>query len=243
MNPDVIIPARMGSSRFPGKPLVPIQGLPLVVRVCQRAAQVFDNSKIYVATESQQIGDVVQQYGYQVVFTSQHCVTGTDRIAEAARIIGSTQVINLQGDEPLVRAEHLRVILEAAEQRPDVTHNCYARVESMDEMLSRNVPKVVVSPSGSLLYASRAPIPLGKVPDKPILGLKQVCIYYFPEPHLQFFGEGKRKSPLEAIEDIEILRLVENSNSVFMHELKGRFQAVDEISDVLRVEKLLGDGN
>ena len=60
---------------------------------------------------------------------------------------------------------------------------------------------------------------------------------------MQFFGEGKRKSPLEAIEDIEILRLVENSNSVFMHELKGRFQAVDEISDVRRVEKLLGDGN
>jgi len=232
----------MGSSRFPGKPLVPICGVPLIVRVCERAGLVFDRSKIFVATESSQIGEVVRQHGFQVVYTSKHCETGTDRIAEAAKIVGSTHVINLQGDEPLVRAEHLKIVLEAATKRPDVTHNCYTQVESENEMRSRNVPKVVVSPSGSLLYASRAPIPFGKQPEKSTLGLKQVCVYFFPKAHLQHFGENKQKSPLEKIEDIEILRLVENSNPVLMHELKGRFQAVDEISDVQKVEDLISNG-
>lgn len=243
MNPDIIIPARMGSRRFPGKPLVSIAGIPLVVRVCQKAEQAFDRSKIFVATESQQIGDIVQQNGFQVVYTSQHCETGTDRIAEAARAIGATQVINLQGDEPLIRAEHLNILLEAARERPDVTHNCYAQVQSVDEMRSSNVPKVVLNNSGNLLYASRAPIPLGKDPTSLELGLKQVCIYYFPESHLELFGEGKRKSHLEQIEDIEILRLVETSNVVAMHELVGTFQAVDEIADVAKVEKLVIDGH
>jgi len=242
VNPDVIIPARMGSSRFPGKPLVKIAGIPLVVRVCQRAEEAFDRAKIYVATESRQIGDVVRQHGFQVVYTSPDCETGTDRIAEAAKAIGSTQVINLQGDEPLVRAEHLNTVLEAARKQPEITHNCYTQVGSLDEMRSLNVPKVVVSNSGRLLYASRAPIPLGKNTANPVLGLKQVCIYYFPKSHLQLFGVGRRKTPLELVEDIEILRLLETANAVEMHKLLGEFQAVDEIADVARGEKLLNDG-
>lgn len=242
MNPDVIIPARMGSSRFFGKPLVMIDNVPLVVRVCNRAAVAFDKSKIYVATDNNQIARVVEEHGYQVVMTSETCVTGTDRVAEAARAIGSEFVINLQGDEPLVRGEHLEAVLRAAIARPDVTHNCYAAIERPAEMTSKNVPKVVVGEDGTLLYASRAPIPMAKGEGRQALGHKQVCIYYFPVADLSLFGEGKKKTRLEGIEDIEILRLVENNRTVLMHQLTGSFQAVDEAADVLVVEGLLARG-
>lgn len=233
----------MGSSRFPGKPLASVAGVPLVVRVCERASQVFDKSKVFVATESTLIGQVVEEHGYQVIYTSDKCVTGTDRIAQAARILGSSQVINLQGDEPLVRAEDLRKVLDAASVNPDVTHNCFTKVESINEMRSKNVPKVVVSNSGKLLYASRAPIPRGKGQELHWRGWKQVCIYYFPASHLELFGEDKAKAELEKIEDIEILRLLEFGLEVTMHKLEGKFQAVDEVSDVAIVEKLLLDGH
>jgi 3-deoxy-manno-octulosonate cytidylyltransferase (CMP-KDO synthetase) len=232
----------MSSSRFFGKPLMPINGIPLVVRVCQRAETVFDKSKIFVATESDQIAKVVSDHGYQVVMTSDKCQTGTDRISEAARVIGSKYVINLQGDEPLVRAEHLMTVLEAARTHPEVTHNCYAKIETPDEIRNKNVPKVVFGDDRQLIYASRAPIPMGKAQTEQSLGHKQVCIYYFPASDLKLFGESEQKANLESIEDIEILRLVENHRTVLMHELEGPFQAVDEIEDVKKVERLLASG-
>lgn len=242
MQPDLIIPARMGSSRFFGKPLALIDGVPLVIRVCNRATEAFDKSKIYVATDNDHIARVVEEHGFQVVMTSDKCVTGTDRVAEAASAIRSECVINLQGDEPLVRREHIEVILQAARARPDVTHNCYAAIERPAEMTSKNVPKVVLGEGGQLLYASRAPIPMVKGEDRQALGYKQVCIYYFPAADLSLFGESKKKASLEGLEDIEILRLVEKNRTVLMHQLTGPFQAVDEVSDVSIVESLLARG-
>lgn len=243
MNFDVVIPARKASSRFPGKPLIQVNGIPLILRVLSRADAYFPKDKIFVATDSKDIFEVVDSSGYNALMTPVECRTGTDRVAEAAKLLGSEAVINIQGDEPMVLPEHFEVIVKAAEENPNVTHNCYTRIQSEKDLLSLNTPKVVMSDSGLLMYASRLPIPGYKGVKRTKLGFKQVCIYYFPSHHLRHFGVNADKSHLEAAEDIEILRLLERSEPVSMHFLEGNFQAIDVPEDVAEVERLLDAEN
>lgn len=233
----VIIPARMASTRFPGKPLAMVNGVPLILRVLHNAEAFFSPEQVFVATDSESIMDVVVSNGHNAIMTSGECRTGTDRVAEAARFLGSEGIINLQGDEPLVKSEHMEVISRAARADPDQTHCCYAAIGSAQELHNTNVPKVVISEKGNLLYASRLPIPGYKNGRKGHSGFKQVCIYYFPAAHLRHFGPGSLKGNLEDAEDIEILRLLEKSESVSMHYLEGTFHAVDIPSDIPVVER------
>lgn len=236
---DVIIPARYASSRFPGKPLVLINGVPLILRVLSRAENFFDRNRLFVATDNEEIYKLVKSAGHKAVMTPAECATGTDRVAEAARILGSSAVLNIQGDEPLLTSRHFQVIVEAAKANPEVAHNCYAPVRNEEEFRSRNVPKVVLSENGNLMYASRLAIPGFKDSKHAKLGFKQVCVYYFPAEALHHFGLGVAKSNHESVEDIEILRLVERSVPVSMHLLEGEFQAVDVPEDVEVVERML----
>lgn len=237
--PNLIIPARMKSSRFPGKPLVPIAGKPLILRVCDVAVSVMGSEKVFVATESTEISSLVEGSGYRSVLTSDECRTGTDRVAEAARKLGIDGVLNLQGDEPLVRPEHVELMLRVSAEEPDISHNCFARIKSSKELTSLNVPKVVLDQNQALLYASRLGIPGRKGEGTPPDYFKQVCIYYFSEPDLSLYGPGTQKSSLEDSEDIEILRILEHGRTVRMHMVDGAFQAVDVPSDVQIVESLL----
>lgn len=237
---DLVIPARMASSRFPGKPLVLIKSKPLIIWVCENAAEFISREKIFVSTDSFEIARVVESFGFNTIMTKSECLTGTDRVAETARELGSKAIINLQGDEPMVKREHLDVLLTAASKEPRVTHNCFSIITDSTEMLSQTVPKVVVDNKNRLLFASRSPIPFNKSSGEPGRGLKQVCIYYFPIDHLRHFGVAAEKTYLESQEDIEILRLVERGETVRMHEVVGKFQAVDLPTDVEKVEKFLG---
>ena len=236
---DVIIPARQASTRFPGKPMVKVNGVPLILRVLNRAEMFFATEKVFVATDSEEIYNLVESHGYNAVMTPSECRTGTDRVAEAARILGSNAVINIQGDEPMLSPEHFQVIVDAAKDNPEVTHNCYTHLRTFQELQSRNVPKVVMSENGRLMYASRLPIPGFKQIENVSLGFKQVCVYYFPANDLNHFGVDASKTHHESAEDIEILRLVEKSAPVSMHFLDGEFQAIDVPEDVAVVERLL----
>lgn len=233
----VVIPARYESSRFPGKPLAKILGLPMIQHVWNRCCQAVDKSLVYVATDDESIKDVVESFGGQVVLTSSSCLTGTDRLAEANETLRCNFIVNVQGDEPLIDPAHINAAIAAYEETGKVT-NAMCAINSAAEFFSRAVPKVVTSGSGRLLYMSRSPIPGAKTDDF-FFGYRQVCIYVFSSEHLKFFGSAHEKAPLEKVEDIEILRFLEADYQVNMIEVSAGSLAVDFPEDIAIVEREL----
>ena len=234
----IVIPARYASSRFPGKPLEKILGKSLIQRVWERCAKAVGKQSVCVATESNLIREHCENVGIQVVMTSDTCPTGTDRVHEVALIRKADIYLNVQGDEPMVRPEDILRVLEAARRQPDKIWNAMTPIQEEGEFRSPNVPKAVVSPEGKLLYMSRAPIPTDKSHSFR-KAWKQICIYAFQRKALDAFANTGRKTPLEEIEDIEILRFLELGLEVSMVEVSSGSIAVDIPEDIPRVEELL----
>ena len=236
----VVIPARFKSSRFPGKPLAKIKGKEMIIWVAEIAEKALGKENVYIATENEEIVDVVKGYGYKVVLTSDKCPTGTDRVAEAALEIDADIIINIQGDEPMLDPNDVRKVLEYKLQYPDHIINCMAYLSSHEEVESKKIPKVVTSLDDELLYISRNAIPGTKTGNGPT-PKKQVCIYAFSRQHLEQFTSVERKTPLEAQEDIEIIRFLELGSKVKMLLLGSNSHAVDYPEDIQVVEKLLSN--
>lgn len=230
----ILIPARFASSRYPGKPLVDIAGKSLLRRVWERCIPVLGEEAVYVATDDQRIVDHCEEQGMRWVLTSDKCLTGTDRLAEAAQKLEADFYINVQGDEPMVRPADISRVIEASAQFPGEVLNATCDISSEPDFYSVNVPKVVMRPDGRLLYMSRAPIP-GNKKKTFVWGKKQVCIYGFPPESLKNFASSTGKTPLEEQEDIEILRFLEMGYDVRMIEVSGSSVAVDVPEDVERV--------
>lgn len=235
-----LIPARYSSSRYPGKPLVKLLGKPMIVWVAELAAEAIGRENIFVATEDQQIKNIVCSYGFNAVMTSEKALTGTDRIWEASQHIDADIYINVQGDEPLLDPEDILKILSAKKRNPNEVISGMCRIQPDDDPNNVNLPKVVTNEGKQLLYMSRLPIPGSKHKDNsPEVFWKQVCIYAFNKKELNAFGEFQRKSFLESIEDIEILRFFELGIPVRMVETTGNTYAVDTPEDVSIVEDAL----
>jgi 3-deoxy-manno-octulosonate cytidylyltransferase (CMP-KDO synthetase) len=230
----VVIPARYKSSRFPGKPLVDICGKPMIQHVWERCCEAVGNSKVYVATDDERIEFVVKSFGGSVILTSNDCLTGTDRLAEVNENLDLDFLINVQGDEPLIDPKNILKVVEAFKSSGQIV-NAMSRITSEEEFHSLTVPKVTSSSSGRLMYMSRSGIPLTKDGEY-ISAYKQVCVYAFAREHLKFFASNKTKSPLEAIEDIEILRFLESDYHIDMVEVNSGSLAVDVPEDVEKVE-------
>jgi 3-deoxy-manno-octulosonate cytidylyltransferase (CMP-KDO synthetase) len=230
----VVIPARYQSSRFPGKPLVDILGKTMIQRVWERCCKAVDAQIVYVATDSEQIKQVCTSFGAQVIMTSSDCLTGTDRLAEANLVLNCDFIINVQGDEPLIEPEDIRSVIAEYQQFPETVINAMCPIIIEEEFRSFTVPKVVTSKTGNLLYMSRSPIPVTKNNDFSF-GFKQVCIYAFSKEHLVFFSSLKQKTKIEEVEDIEILRFLENDIPVKMLEVKSSSIAVDVPTDIDKV--------
>jgi len=234
----VVIPARYQSSRFPGKPLAPINGKMMIQHVWERCVQAVSAELVYVATDSQKIRDAVQSFGGQVVMTSDTCMTGTDRLAEANETLGCDFLINVQGDEPMIAPEDIQSVISAYEANPGSVINAMAAITSEEEFRSNSVPKVVKTTTNSLMYMSRAAVPTTKELSFE-WGHKQVCIYAFSKEHLKFYASFDHKTPNEQLEDIEILRFLEHDIKVQMVEVPASSIAVDFPEDVAKVEALL----
>ena len=235
-----VIPARFQSSRFPGKPLVPLLGRPMILHVCEATARAVGAQHTWVATDSDEIAAVVRAAGFQVMMTGSDCPTGTDRIADAVAQLDAEIVINVQGDEPMIAPESILKIIEAKRNFPGAIVNGMTRIGADEDPHSRNLPKVVVSEDFRLLYMSRALLPASKNPDVvPATAWKQVCIYAFEPEHLRRFRAFGRKSFNENYEDIEILRFLDLNVPVHMIELPSNSLAVDVPGDVARVEAAL----
>ena len=238
MSISIIIPARFGSSRYRGKPLVKILGKEMVIHVADICSKI-KNVKVFIATDSKKIADVVKNYGYKYIFTSPKCLTGTDRVAEASRKIRSKIYINVQGDEPTINPKDIKKVIETKKKFPNHVICGYDKVHDFEDPSSINLPKVVVNSKGELIYISRALVPGKKKKNQIIQYHKQVCIYAFNKKQLKKFYEKKKKSETENFEDIEILRFFDLNEKIKMVKLNSNSVAVDEIADVKKAEKIL----
>ena len=231
----VIIPARYKSTRFPGKSLIDINGKPMIIRVVEIACKAVGKENVFVATDDERISDVIEDYGYNYIMTTD-CPSGTDRVAQASRLIEADIVLNVQGDEPLLNPNDIERVIEHKKKHMDSVINCMSKIDS-EEANNVNTIKVVTNFNNDLIYMSRSPIPATKV------GLsdntyKQVCIYAFTKEQLEKFYKMK-KTLLELDEDIDILRFLEMGINVKMVETFGTTQAVDVPQDVDKVVGLI----
>lgn len=235
-----VIPARYKSSRFPGKPLVPLLGKPMVIWVAELTAKALGKENVYIATDDQRIAEVVNNFNFQFVMTSEKGLTGTDRLWEAAQQIESDIYMNVQGDEPLLNPNDILKVLNVKRRFPNEVINGTCRIGINEDAENRNIPKVVKTEDSRMVYMSRLPVPGFKSSENvPKVFWKQVCIYAFTKKELQMFGEYGRKSYLESVEDIEILRFLDLNIPVRMVETSGSSYAVDVIEDVGVVEAAL----
>jgi 3-deoxy-manno-octulosonate cytidylyltransferase (CMP-KDO synthetase) len=233
----ILIPARYASSRYPGKPLVPLLGKAMILWVAELSARAVGAEHVFVATDDDRIRQTVEAAGFQALMTSSSALTGTDRLAEAAEQIDYDIYINVQGDEPLVSPHDIHRCRALKADHPDHVINGFTWIDPEEDPASVNIPKVITNEAGLMVYMSRQTLPGYKdASQSPGRYKKQVCIYGFNREELAAFRAFGRKSVLEQCEDIEILRFLELDRPVLMYECTPGSLAVDTKSDVERVE-------
>ncbi|WP_394065324.1 3-deoxy-manno-octulosonate cytidylyltransferase [Alcaligenes sp. WGS1538] len=242
----VIIPARLGSTRLPDKPLADIAGQPMVVR-CARQAALSRARQVLVATDSERVAQAVRQHGFQALLTDSDHPTGTDRLAQAARLLALEDgeiVVNVQGDEPLIAPEHIDAAADllARHAQADIA-TLAAPIRDADTLFNPNAVKVVCDLQGRALYFSRAPVPWAR--DALAQGerrladglpaLHHIGLYAYRNRFLQRFAQLPR-GPLEHYESLEQLRAMENGFQIMVHRLEQIPAAgVDTAQDLERV--------
>jgi len=233
----IVIPARYSSSRFPGKPLAKINGKEMILHVADRCKAAIGSENVYIATENKLISNIVKKAGYNVIITSDSCLTGTDRVAEAAKEIDADIFINVQGDEPMIDPDDILNAIEVKKQYPDHIINCMSALHKDEDCNNKKIPKVVCDEQFNLLYCSRNAIPTKKNESGNNI-MKQVCIYVFNKEQLNRFHDTN-KMPLEEQEDIEIVRCLEKGMSVKMLKVDKVSYAVDYPEDINTIENML----
>jgi len=235
----IVIPARYRSSRFKGKPLVKILGREMILRVADICKKIVKKNNLFIATDDDRIAKVVRKNNYNFIFTSTNCLTGTDRVSEVSKKINSKIYINVQGDEPAINPNDIKKIINGKKKYPNHVVCGFNEIKKDENPKNKNFPKVAISSNNELIYISRSLIPGMKSGYNKFKYLKQVCIYAFNKKELKIFGSKSKKSRLEKIEDIEILRCLENGARIKMIRLNGNSHPVDCKSDVKKVEKIL----
>jgi len=236
-----VIPARYGSTRFPGKPLAKIAGKEMILRVCERVSQCRSFEKTLVATDDQRIFDLVESNGFDAVLTSKNHPTGTDRLVEVAASRTESFILNLQGDEPLVDPAFLDEFIRAcvgSKQDFSVATMC-SPLNLAEDVLNPNIVKVVKDRNGRALYFSRAPIPFprdGFESKEFFPWYKHVGIYLYPRDTLSTYS-SLPGSALEDTEKLEQLRIMENGGQIFVWEIEKTWPGVDTPEDLQRVEE------
>jgi len=238
MDIKIIIPARYESSRFPGKPLVEIDGEAMIRRVYKNCCSAFFKQDVYVATDSEIIEDYCKSNEMNVIMTSSDCLTGTDRVYEASEKLDADLIVNVQGDLPLIYGESIRKIINSALKEPNIIHYGMNSISKEEDFRSFSVVKVVTDMSDRLLYASRSPIPITK--KNVFKGAKKTAsVFVLPKETLWDFAHQENKTPLESIEDVEILRFVELGYKVQMVEIEDLSISVDTPEDLEKVKKYI----
>ncbi|HAT50943.1 MAG: 3-deoxy-manno-octulosonate cytidylyltransferase [Nitrospirae bacterium] len=235
-----IIPARMASSRFPGKPLEKILGLSMIEHVRRRVGRCRMMDRVIVATCDQVIYDEVTRHGGQAVMTADTHVRCTERVEEAAQSMAVDIVVNVQGDMPLVRPEMLETLVAPLLADPELPcTDLMSPIRLESEFLSRNVVKVVCNRKGHALYYSRQPIPdpgIGKAGFG--APFKQLGVIAFRKKFLEHFVRLPA-TPLEISESVDMMRPVEHGFPVLMVSTDYPVTGVDTPQDLIQAETLM----
>lgn len=233
-----LIPARIGSTRFPRKPLQEINGRPMIGHVACNALEAFGSGNVFVVTDNKEIEAVAIEVGARAIIVDQECHSGTDRIAIASlEIKGVDWIYNVQGDEPALEPLVMRKFVDRTEAGQESVTNAMKHERDVLRLESPNSIKIVTDRDKRLLFASRTPIPTGYNKHG---ALTQVCIYGFrPEALEKYVAWGRREGSYEASENIEILRFLEQGEQVRMIQVETDSHPVDVPSDVAIVSGIL----
>jgi 3-deoxy-manno-octulosonate cytidylyltransferase (CMP-KDO synthetase) len=237
----IVIPARYGSTRLPGKPLVPIAGVPMLQRVYERAKLSKLATQVIVATDDARIVKAVEAFGGQVRMTRSEHRTGTERVAEVAAHTEGAVYVNVQGDEPLLNPEVVDAAIGALlQEEPAQIATVAVPIRVPADIMDPNVCKVVVDFDDNALYFSRAPIPWVRDSAAKIEArhLKHLGLYVFQRDALLEYPTLPQGT-LEKLEQLEQLRWLENGWKIRVAEVAHDSVSVDVPEDVARVEKLL----
>jgi len=244
-----IIPARYGSKRLPAKPLIPIEGKPLVQRVYESAQKSSFLDRVIVATDSARISDVVYGFGGEAYLSLRRHPTGTDRVAEVVRNLNCDLVLNIQCDQPVFDSKMIdELVASMLKGRNLLVGTLARRIEDPKKLKNPNVVKVVLNQNGFALYFSRFPIPYlrnlyhgtrasgsGKIDLKKTSYYEHIGIYAFRRDFLLKFASWKQ-TPLERYEKLEQLRALENGYKIKVCVTKHRSSTIDVPSDLIKLK-------
>lgn len=248
-----VIPARYGSVRFPGKPLALLGGRPVIQHVWERVRRARKLERVIVATDDLRIQDAARAFGADVVMTSPDAPSGTDRVVEVvAALEGEVGiVVNVQGDEPFIDPAGIDEVVAVLEEHPDVDVATLAqRIQDPDQLLDPNVVKVVEDTAHNALYFSRSLVPYPREYERPdgdldverllrhLVFLKHVGLYGYRREALMRFA-ALPPSPLEMIEKLEQLRVLQAGGTIRLIEVEGSGVSVDTPEDLAAAEAAL----
>lgn len=239
-----ILPARWASTRFPGKPLHPIAGKPLIQHVWERCRACSKLDSLLVATDDDRIRAAALTFGARVVMTSPAHPTGTDRLAEAVRAVPeATHIVNIQGDEPLIDPDLIDALAAAIAGDPALDMVTAANPIAPDDpaVQDPNVVKVVMDLNGRALYFSRSPLPYFRNPVPGLSVLRHKGIYAYTRRFLERFVTWP-PSPLERAESLEQLRALENGATIRIIPTADTSPGVDTPEQARHIESLLTSG-
>jgi 3-deoxy-manno-octulosonate cytidylyltransferase (CMP-KDO synthetase) len=251
MNFHIIIPSRFGSVRLPGKPLIDIEGKPLIQRVYERAL-LCGAASVTIATDDERIQQAALKFGASICMTAKEHLTGTDRLAEAVSILGlkgEDIVVNMQGDEPFLPKSVVYLAVQAMIQNPEAcTTTLCAPIHTREELLDPNIVKVVSNKAGFALYFSRAPIPFDREfnfgSESHMLSsqnldtkgyYRHLGLYAYRVNTLKQYLYEWEPAPLESIERLEQLRILWNGEKIHVSVIQEQLPpGVDTEADLAK---------
>lgn len=228
-----IIPARYGARRFPGKPLAKILGKPMLQWVYERSSSSNSLKKVIIATDDERILNAARTFGAETILTSAHHPSGTDRVAEIARKLNVPLIINIQGDEPLIRGEMITSLVSALQDETSAMATLAVKSSDRRLLKDKNTVKIVFDRQGYALYFSRSPIPNNSSQFWIHIG-----IYGYQRDFLLRFSKLK-PTYLENIEKLEQLRALEYGHKIKIIESAYSTLSVDVPEDISKIENLL----
>jgi len=245
-----IIPARYGSTRLPGKPLADIGGKPMIQHVYESASKARELDRVVVATDDRRVEQAVRNFGGEVMMTSKHHASGTDRLAEVARKIRADWLVNVQGDLPFIRSGTIvRAIRPLTRDRTIPMGTVCTAIYEEEEWRNANIVKVLIDRAGFALYFSRSPVPYVRNSvidpyhkkmraDRRVWGFRHLGLYVYRRDFLLKFAR-LRPTALEQIESLEQLRALENGYRIYVAEVDESGVEVDTPADLKKAERYL----
>ena len=245
LNTAIIVPARLASVRFPRKLLAEVSGKPLILHTADRLNDQVPELDLFFAVDGEELGKIIKNAGYEVIMTNPKLASGTDRIAEANRILGYERVINVQADEPMVSRSHIMALKRSMGNPASSISTLAVLFENEADFQNPNKIKVVVDQEGLALYFSRSPIPFqrdfgkhqqfGSSKHSP---LKHLGMYAYSKSFLENFSKSV-PTALEEIEKLEQLRAIELGYKISVSIVSENSIGIDVEADLHKFESLI----